>query len=79
MQFFRERRPLQFLRSVRRDSPNVDYPNVDGFIGAIISEKQATLRELKTIISLEEAFDIWEVIMVNRYNEYMAAKERKKK
>ena len=57
----------------------MDYTNVKGFIAAIITERFATLNELKTIYSLEDAYDLWEVIMVNRYNEYLAIEYAKKK
>jgi len=50
---------------------------VDGFIGAIISSGQATLHELKTVYSLEDAFDMWEVIAVTRYNEHLAIEQAK--
>lgn len=56
----------------------MDYPNVDPVIGAIVSEKQATLQELKTVYSLEDMYDMWEVIAVNRYNEAMAVEAAKK-
>lgn len=50
------------------------FPNVDGFIGAIISADKATLYELKTVYDLEDAYDMWEVITVNKYNEHLAYK-----
>jgi hypothetical protein len=52
---------------------------VDGFIGAIVADGKATLAELKTIYMLEDAFDLWEVIVTTRYNEYVAAEEAKKR
>jgi len=48
-------------------------------IAAIIDEKKATLHELRTIYSLEDAYQIWEVIAVRRYNEYKAQKFYDKK
>lgn len=57
----------------------MDYQNCDGFIGAIIAEGKATLKELKYDYTLEEAFIIWEIIMVNRHNEQLALDHAKKK
>ena len=57
----------------------MDYPNVDPFIGAIVASGKASLRELKTELTLEDAFDIWEVLMVQNFNEWLAAKKATKK
>lgn len=75
--FFQEGR-LEFLRRYRPEITCVDYKNIDGFIGAIVESGKATLHELKTIYSLEDAFDMWEIIIVNRYNEYLAVENQKK-
>lgn len=37
----------------------------------------ATLHELRTIYTLEDALNMFEAIMVNRSNEYLAAKAAK--
>jgi hypothetical protein len=57
----------------------VDYKNIDGFIGSIIAEKQATLDELRTVYSLEDAFILWEIISIRKYNEWLAAEYARKK
>lgn len=72
--FFRERRGCRLPRVAGSESPSIDCENVDGLLATIISEKQATLHELKTIYTLEDALNIWEVIAVKRANEYLAAK-----
>lgn len=51
----------------------VGYKNADSFFAVIISEKLATLSELKTSVDLEEALDLWEIAITNRYNEALAA------
>jgi hypothetical protein len=56
----------------------VDYQNIDGLFGAIISEGKATLHELRTIYTLEDAFILWETIAVPKFNEWLAAKAAKK-
>lgn len=76
--FFSERGALDFLRRYRPESPSVDFQNIDGFIGAIVADGKATLHELKTIYTLEDAFLMWEVIAVTRYNEYLAMEHAKK-
>ena len=55
------------------------FRNVDGFIAAIVAEKLATLRELQTVYTLEDAFDLWEVIAVTRHNEHLAVKAAQRK
>lgn len=52
---------------------------MDGFIGAIVASGKATLNELRTIYTLEEAFDLWEIIAVTRYNEHLAIKHAEQK
>jgi hypothetical protein len=54
-------------------------PNVDGFIATIVGERLATLRELNEYYTLEEALDMWEIIMTNRYNEWLAVQRAEKK
>lgn len=72
LQFFQKRRRIAIPRRLEGQVPSVDFPNVDGFVGAIIGERQAKLRELKTSLTLEEAMDIYEVIVVGRINEMLA-------
>lgn len=55
----------------------MDFKNIDGFIAAIVADGKATLNELKTIYSLEDAFKMWEVITVTRYNEHLAMEHAK--
>ena len=78
MQFFSKRASLDFLRHYRPEAPSVDFPNFDGFIAAIVADGKATLIELKTVYSLEDAFDLLEAIVVTRYNEYLAMEHAKK-
>ena len=56
----------------------MDYPNVRGYLGAITTAGQATLNELKTIYSIQDALMMFEIVMVNRYNEYLALKHAEK-
>lgn len=78
LQFFSRRGSLEFLRRFKTDSPTVDFKNVDGFIGAIVASGKATLKELKESYTLEDAFDLWEVIAVTNYNEFLAIEHARK-
>jgi hypothetical protein len=49
----------------------VNYANICGVLGALISAKLATLNELQTVYSLEDAYLLYEIINVNSYNERM--------
>lgn len=43
-------------------------------IGYLVSYRLATLHELKTVYSLEDAMQMWEAHYVPKYNEYMERK-----
>ena len=72
--FFFKRRPLRFLAALQGNAAGVVYPNNNGFIASIVTAGKATLRELTTVYSLEDAFFLWECIAVERYSQYLAAK-----
>lgn len=63
---------------MRRDAPSMDYKNVDPLIATIIADGKATLKELKESYSLEDAFYLYEIIAVTRYNEYLAIEHARK-
>lgn len=46
----------------------VDYPNVPGIIGALIDTRMATLHELSTVYSVEDAYDLLEIAQVGAHN-----------
>lgn len=50
--------------------PTKGYVNIAGLIGTLVSSRVATLYELQTIYSLEDAMDMYEAIAVPRYNEW---------
>ena len=78
MQFFSERANLSFLGRYRPEAPHVDFQNVDPFIATIIADGKATLYELKTTYTLEDALDLWEIIATVKYNEHLAMEHVKK-
>ena len=49
--------------------------NVDDLIGFLIYNKLATLQELKTIYSVEDAMYMYEAYAIPKYNEYMQNKQ----
>jgi hypothetical protein len=50
----------------------VEYANVPGYLGALISARMATLLELQTVYSVEDAWDLLEVLVVDRENRRIA-------
>ncbi|AAT37734.2 gp15' E', partial [Burkholderia phage BcepB1A] len=77
--FFRERQSVRFPRFAGGEGPSIDHVNVDGFIACIVEEGLATLRELQTVYCLEDALDMWEIIMVKRTNERLASEAADKR
>lgn len=56
-----------------------EYQNIPSLFGTIISNRLATLSELRTIYSLEDALNIYEALAIPKYNEWRemeAAKRR---
>ncbi len=68
LSFFQSRKRIRIPAFKNKFVPQA-YPNADPFIAAIISSGMATYRELKESLSLEEAFEIWEVGTTNKINE----------
>ena len=57
----------------------IEYPTVPGMIGVIITRRLATLHELQTVYSLDDAAALYEIAAVNNYNEWRAMEEAKNK
>jgi hypothetical protein len=57
----------------------IEYPTVPGMIGVIITRRFATLHELQTVYSIDDAVDLYEIAAVNNYNEWRASEEAKRK
>lgn len=80
MRFFRTWANLKFnILGYRPEFKTVDVENMDKFITPILNDKQATLHELQTIYSLEDAFKLNELVLVSRFNQYLAAKQAENK
>ena len=50
-----------------------------GMLGVIITRRLATLEELQTVYSLDDAAALYEIAAVNNYNEWRAMEEAKNK
>lgn len=60
----------------------MECPNVDSLIAVLVANKYASLHELKTVYTLEDAYDLFEILAVTRYNEFLAvehANEQRRK
>jgi len=57
----------------------VDYKNVDPCIAAIIDHGKADLIQLKTSLTVEDAMNLWEIIAISSYNQWLATKHAEKK
>ena len=57
----------------------IEYPTVPGMIGVIITRRLATLHELQTVYSIDDAADLYEIAAVNNYNEWRTSEEAKRK
>lgn len=57
----------------------INYPTVSGLLGVIITRRLATLYELQTVYSIDDAADLYEIAAVNNYNEWRASEEVKRK
>jgi hypothetical protein len=55
----------------------IEYANVPPLIGTLVSSGKATLVELQTILSCQDAYDILEILAVDNYNDELRAKERR--
>ena len=56
----------------------INYPTISGLLGVIITRRLATLYELQTVYSIDDAADLYEIAAVNNYNEWRASEGAKK-
>lgn len=59
------------------DHPVRGYVNIGGMIGTLIAQRVATLYELQTVYSLNDAMDMYEAIAIPQYNEWKAYQVQK--
>lgn len=51
-----------------------EYQNINGLVGCLVANGLATLNELRTIYSLEDAMDMYEAYIIPRFNEWKQIK-----
>ena len=56
--------------------PIASVRNVDEICAALIGANLATLQELRTVYTLQDALQMFEVLVVQRANEYAAATQK---
>lgn len=52
----------------------VEYLNIPRVIGALVSSRVATLRELQTVYGVEDAYNLLELVTVDGVNQYRLSK-----
>ena len=53
----------------------IEYPTFPAMLGVIVTRRLATLHELQTVYSLDDAADLYEIAAVNNYNEWKASEK----
>ena len=72
--FLREWRPVTLPSAMRGQSAGAArYRAIDPLFGTLISENLATLHELRTVYSLQDAFIMLDCMMVKKVNEFLAS------
>ena len=67
--FFRGRRELPIYHFKGEDRNWEKFPNVSALFAVLITKKYATLHELQTVYSYEDALDMYEIAYINSINE----------
>ena len=57
----------------------IHYPNVPRLIGALVSSGKATLHELDTVYSPQDAYLLLEILMVDTHNRRVITKSSETK
>lgn len=70
---------MTFLNQVHGDDCGKEYQNISGLVGVLVGNRIATLHELKTIYSLEDAMDMYEAFIIPKFNEWKSANNAKMK
>ena len=74
---------IEFMKTRKRcrlyiggEDPTYKYVNIDSGVAAVISNKFATMQELRTIYDYEDYSNMLEIIQVNISNEIHASKKK---
>jgi len=68
-------RPARLPAKMLANYTPMECRHIDGLFSSLISANLATLNELKTVYSLEEAFKLLEVLTVSKVNEFLATEK----
>lgn len=79
MLFFTQRARLRLPRWSCPDDSSIDFFNVDHLVGTVIAHGKATLNELQTVYTIEDLHNLYEIIAVTKYNEFLAIDNANKK
>lgn len=74
--FFRGRFAVETSLGNYDDSELIDYVNVSPLVGAVISSAKATLHECNTVYSIEDLYDILEIVNVDAHNKRVLSKKK---
>lgn len=56
----------------------MEFANVTTLVGVLVGQKLATLHQLQTVYSLEDALNLLEIITVQNYNDWAAGEAAKR-
>ena len=60
------------------DKGYADFVNVSGLVGVLVARRLATLHELETVYSYEDALNLTEILTVRNYNEWVAKEDARR-
>lgn len=61
------------------ESGRKGYQNIHPVIGVLVANRIATLNELKTVYSMEDAMDMYEAFIIPKFNEWREVEKMKNK
>src|SRR6185437_12690395 len=68
--------PISFrAEQIMRDSSDISVTFCSGFIATVIQSKLATYRELETVLSTEDAYNLVEILNVDAIQTWQAHKD----
>lgn len=76
-QFLTEWKPVRMPRGMMSDLLTIQVNHTNNMFARIISDQYATLRELETFYSLKDAFRLFDIIVANNVNEFLALEAAK--
>ena len=68
-------RQAQFDLAAGRIDGTAEYLNTPALIGRLVSAGMATLNELQTVYSLQDAMQLDEILKIRTYHEWLATRQ----